>query len=241
MNWEPTFAPLFHPSWHEKIRPFIESEKADKLYAYLKERKAGGHRNIPSGPSVYRAFFETPLDKLKVVFMGLAPYSRLINNASIADGLAFSCSITNKEQPSLELIWDAVEDDLYNGLNLEMLRETDLTRWANEGVLLVNAALTTEKDKADCHVGIWDDFWEYVFSEIFAYQSGLIFVFFGAEAQRFARYTTPFIHYTKEVEHPAYAARLQRPFKHDKLFSWINYLLKQNNNETIHWVEEAPF
>ena len=76
MNWE-KFKDQFHESWHIKMRPFIESEACDNIYKFLKQESQRGKKIAPLSSNVYRCFLETPLDELKVVMVGMAPYHTL--------------------------------------------------------------------------------------------------------------------------------------------------------------------
>jgi uracil-DNA glycosylase len=142
MNFE-KFKRCFHESWHDKIRPFIESEECDNIYKFLKHESGRGKRIAPLSDNVYRCFLETPLDTLKVVMLGMCPYHTLRNDNPIADGLLMGCSTTSYAQPSLQQFYDAVEVDVYGGVSLEGFKNPDVTFLANQGVLMLNAALTT--------------------------------------------------------------------------------------------------
>ena len=86
MKWN-SFEDKIHKSWHEKLRPFIESEDCDKIYERLKFDSKRGKTIAPLSPNVWRCFKETSLDDLKVVLMGLCPYHTLYNGSPVADGL----------------------------------------------------------------------------------------------------------------------------------------------------------
>ena len=97
MNWD-NFKNQFHESWHGKMRPFIESEECDKIYAYLKAESKRGKKVAPLSMHVWRCFKETSLDDLKVVMVGMCPYHTFKNDAPVADGLLMGCSITEQVQ-----------------------------------------------------------------------------------------------------------------------------------------------
>ena len=101
MLWD-KFKDYFHESWHESIRPFIESKQCDEIYAYLKAESRRGKKIAPLSSDTYRCFKETPLDKMKVVLLGMCPYHTQFNGVPVADGLLMGCSTTGKLQPSLE-------------------------------------------------------------------------------------------------------------------------------------------
>lgn len=241
--WE-SIAPLLG-TWASRFRKFYDKGGFNDIYKVLKLTKASGKQICPEAKNVFNCFKQCPVGELKTVFFGLSPYPHIINGITCSDGLTFSCKNTGKEQPSLKLIWDAVKDDIYTDLDIDKYRNPDLQFWAKQGVLLANAALTCEKGRPDSHLELWKPFWKYFYDEIMSGISGVVFVFFGKEAAKYNKLVTPFIHYSKIVEHPAFAARCERPFEHDKLFSYINNILRSNNGTLyqINWIEldDLPF
>jgi len=145
MLWD-KFKDYFHESWHESIRPFIESKQCDEIYAYLKAESRRGKKIAPLSSDTYRCFKETPLDKMKVVLLGMCPYHTQFNGVPVADGLLMGCSTTGKLQPSLEQFYNAVEKDCYKGLNLKYKKNPNVMYLADQGVLMFNAYKNTEWD-----------------------------------------------------------------------------------------------
>jgi len=239
MKWE-KFSHLFHESWHSIMRPFIESEECDKIYVFLKSESRRGKKIAPSSVNVYRCFYETPLNELKVVILGLCPYHTQFNGIPIADGLLMGCSITEKLQPSLEQFYNALEKDLHNGLNLTRHKHPDVSYLAQQGVLMWNAALTTEMNKAGSHLKIWENFTKHVFENAIA-PSGVPVVFLGQEAGKFKRYMAP-LTWGFELSHPASASYKNTEWDSMKTFSKINRMLIDEKKNPISWLdEEAPF
>lgn len=245
MNYS-KFEPLLG-TWGEKLKGFIESEKCDELYSFLKTESRRGKVICPDHDNVFRAFQETPYNDLKVVMMLQDPYYQVKfgegHNTKVADGVAMSCRNTGKLQPSLELFYEGMEDDLYKGLNLKMEKNPDLTYLCKQGVMMLNTSLTVEQDKPSSHYERWKDFTTYLLEEVFTqYNNGLIFVLAGNKSQYYERFINPLQHYIFKVEHPAAAAHSQRKWKHDKIFSKINKILKENNNYQVTWdYGEIPF
>ena len=167
------------------------------------------------------------------------PYPMIKYGKVVSDGLAFSCSHTKEEQPSLKLIYDGLEEDLFDGLNLSCLRDTDLVKLANQGVLLLNSSLTVQENKPGSHKDLWNPFMNYFFTEVLCYFSGLPVVFMGKQTQYYDNFPCKESFYIKYVEHPAVASYGNRPWKHNNMFSWIDNILKQNDQE-IDWYEK-PF
>ena len=154
MNWE-KFKDNFHESWHAKMQPFIESEACDEIYAFLKKEAGRGKKIAPLSSNVWRAFKETPLTDLKVVMIGMCPYHTAKNGIPVADGLLMGCSVTQQLQPSLEKFYGGLEKELANGLDLRMPKSPDVSYLTRQGVLMLNAALTTEINKAGSHIEVW--------------------------------------------------------------------------------------
>lgn len=236
LNWD-TFEPLFG-TWASKIKPFFDKGGFDSIYAYLKKESQRGKKIAPDSRHTFRAFLETPLDKIKVVLLSYCPYHSFIGGVPVADGLAFSCSTTGKLQPSLEKFYEALEIELHDGLNLNYIKNPDLSYLAKEGVLLLNSALTVEKLKAGSHQDIWHSFTKYIIEECLAY-TGIPIVLIGKDAQVFERYMTPLTHgYIFSIEHPSFAARQQTDWDTQNVFKKINTIIKNNNSYEINWLNE---
>lgn len=246
MNWD-KFKDKFEEGWGLKLRPFIESEECDKIYQFLKERGRFGHKILPNSLVTYRAFQECPYDKLKCVMIGQDPYPQFYNGVETADGLSFSCGNTGKCQPSLNALYDGMEDDLAAGMDLQMYKEPNLKYLANQGVLLLNSALTVEKDKIGSHsdvngVNIWEPFFKFLIEEVLnSYTIGTPYILLGKQAQNLEKYILPFNYPIFKAEHPSVAARKERKWEHNKVFSSVNTVLKDRSGEWINWYEIIPF
>ena len=239
MNWQ-NFKHQFHPSWHAKMKPFIESEECDKIYAFLKAESKRGKKVAPLSMHVWRCFLETPLTDLKVVMMGMAPYHTLKNNAPVADGLLMGCSITEQLQPSLDQYYTAVEREFYDGLNLEMIKSPDVSYLAQQGVLMLNASLTVEINKAGSHMDVWEPFIKYLFEEVINHL-GVPILFLGKDAAKYKKYTGIFAH-VFELSHPASASYKNTDWDTEGVFSKIDILLEENNGFTVQWLPiDVPF
>ena len=237
MQWE-KFKDQFDESWHDKMRPFIESKECDEIYEFLKKESKRGKKIAPLSSNTFRAFRETKLTDLAVVMMGMCPYHTFKNGEPVADGLLMGCSITDQLQPSLSKFYDGLETELYNGLNLNMRKKPDVSYLANQGVLMVNAALTTEMNKAGSHIAIWEPFTKYLFENIINY-TGVPIIFLGKDAARCERFTAPMA-WTFTVSHPASASYKQMDWDTEGVFTKVNKILKQNNNIEIDWLDVNP-
>ena len=153
----------------------------------------------------------------------------------IADGLLFGCSTTGKLQPSLSNFYDEIERSVYKGLCLEGEKSPDVTFLAHQGVLMFNASLTTEMNKAGSHMELWEPFIKYIFEEILSIERVPI-IFLGKDAAKFKKYI-PATLSTFEVSHPASAAYKNEEWDSGGVFLKVNKLIKDYNNYNINWLD----
>lgn len=238
MKWK-NFKPYFHESWHNKIQPFIESKECDDIYKFLKFESRRGKQIVPLSYNVFRCFLETPLNEMKVILMGMSPYHTMRRGTMIADGLLMGCSNSDVLQPSLQQFYDGIERELYNELCIHAIKGPDVSYLAKQGVLMFNASLTTELNKAGSHLQLWEPFIKYIFENVFAY-SGVPIVFLGKEAAKYEKYCAPFS-WVFSVSHPASASYTNTEWDSQGVFGKINKILKDNNNFKIEWLEQLPF
>lgn len=216
--------------WSNKLRGFLLSDDFNKVLETLHSLREQGKRFTPPLKQVFRAFEECPIDKLKVVMIGQDPYPHF----GVADGLAFSCSNTGKAQPSLKNIFEAIESTVHQ--DYPMHQDSDLTRWANQGVLLLNSALTCEIDKVGSHYNVWKDFIAYTMDILNFTNSGLIFVLMGKQAQELEGLIGEQHHIIK-VSHPASAAYTKTTWECNDMFNVINKIITESNGKEfkIQW------
>lgn len=208
--------------WATKLRGFIMSSDFDKILDNLVQERDAGKRFTPPLKYTFRAFEECPEKELKVVMIGQDPYPHM----GVADGIAFSCGLTGKTQPSLKNMFEAIEETVFQGYPTH--QDPDLTRWANQGVLMLNSALTTQIDKVGTHYNIWKDFIMYVLDMLSLTNSGLIFVLLGAKAQELESVIGQ-NHYILKASHPASAAYTKTVWDCNDIFNKTNEILAKNN------------
>ncbi len=190
--------------WAHYFKPFYDSGGFEKIYTQLKE-EGSTIKIVPEGKDLFKAFELCTTKELKTIWIGQDPYPMIKYGKVVADGMAFSCSHTKEEQPSLQMIYNGVEEDLYNGMNLKALREPDLTYWAKQGVLLLNSSLTTPEGNPGTHKELWHDFiWFFLQEVIEQYFQALPIVFMGKQAQEYKSLITN-KHHVKCIEHPVAA------------------------------------
>ena len=217
--------------WGDKLKSFLLSEDFDKILLKLESEAVEGKRFVPQVKYMFSAFEKCPYDKLKVVMMGQDPYPYL----GVPDGMAFSCSLRGKPEASLRYMFKEIEHTVYSEDGRVMDTNPDLTRWSQQGVLLLNSALTTTVGKPGVHQIMWRPFMSFLFDILSWYNPGLIYVFLGKTAGQWAD-SIPDNCYKLFASHPASAAHTNAERWDSKnVFNEVNGILLKNNNEKITW------
>jgi uracil-DNA glycosylase len=222
------FDKLEPSGWGRVFKSFIFSSEFDDILNKLWTLSQEDKRFTPPLKQVFRAFEECPYDSLKVVIVGQDPYPQL----GVADGVSFSCSNTGRLQPSLKYILGEVNRTVYNGH--EVSTDVDLTRWANQGVLMLNTALTTEVGKIGSHYDIWKPFTAYLLDWLSNYNTGVIYVYMGKKAEEWSVLTGD-NNYKFYVKHPASAAYSGGKWDCMDVFNKISSIVETNSGTTITW------
>ena len=184
---------------------------------------------FPAQDEIFRALQLTSFDHVKVVLLGQDPY----HGAGQAHGLAFSVPDGVKTPPSLRNIFKEICADIYEGADRAML--TDLSRWANQGVLLLNATLTVAEGKAGSHQHLgWQTLTDQIVAMLSAERQQLVFLLWGAHAQKKGILVDRDRHLVLETVHPS-PLSAYRGFFGCRHFSRTNAYLKQYANDPIIW------
>lgn len=182
---------------------------------------------FPEKNNVFNALKLTPYKNVKVVIVGQDPY----HGVGEAHGLSFSVQKGVPIPPSLKNIYQ----ELYSDLGIKPAEFGDLTKWAEEGVLLLNAVLTVEKDKPASHKGKgWELLTDFIIKELNKKDEPIVFILWGNFAKSKKVYITNKKHLVIESTHPSpFSAR--NGFFGSKPFSKTNLFLQKNNIKTIDW------
>ena len=216
-----------HPSWLAVIGGELEKPYMQALRHFLKEEKAAGKVIFPPHPLIFDAFNHTPFDKVRVVIIGQDPY----HGDGQAHGLSFSVPKGIAPPPSLVNIFKEVASDL----GIKMSRNGDLTPWADQGVLLLNATLTVEQSKAGAHQGKgWEAFTDAAIAALNAHREGLVFVLWGNYAQKKGVVIDTQRHLVLKSPHPS-PLSAHRGFFGNHQFSSINQHLILQGQTPIDW------
>lgn len=182
---------------------------------------------FPPKNYVFNALKLTPYSKVKVVIMGQDPY----HGVGEAHGLSFSVQDGIKIPPSLKNIYKELNYDL----GIQAPNSGNLTKWAEQGVLLLNAVLTVEKDKPASHKDLgWERLTDYIIKEINLKEEPVVFILWGKFAKEKKKYITNPIHYVIESAHPS-PFSASYGFFGSRPFSKANAFLESKGIEPIDW------
>lgn len=226
---EKLYLKLESGKWNEKLKTFLLSQDIDKILEALLKESMDGKRFTPPLKYVFRAFEECPFDKTSVVLIGQDPYPQI----ETADGLAFSCSIKDKPEVSLMHIFKGIKDSVKVEFQ-DPNPTNDLKRWADQGVLLLNSALTTTIGKPGTHQLLWKPFLVHVLDSLIWSNLDVIYVFMGKKAQEYMD-LIPDNNCKIAVEHPAAASYRNEEWIHEDMFNRINECLLLQNKKPILW------
>ena len=212
--------------WDEKLKIIEESDGFKKFMGVVKHEYDTKTIFPPKG-YIFNALKLTPFSNVRVVIMGQDPYHGEVE----AHGLSFSVQKGIKVPPSLQNIYK----ELYSDLGIPPRSDGDLTGWAKEGVLLLNAVLTVEKDKPASHRKLgWERLTDYIIKLVNEKDTPVVFILWGNFAKEKVKFITNPIHCVITSPHPSpFSARYG--FFGSKPFSRTNEFLKSKNLKEINW------
>lgn len=214
-SWKNLLEAEFDKAYFEKLASFVKGE-------YRK------HQCYPKGSEIFAAFSECPLEEVKVVILGQDPY----HGPGQANGLCFSVHDGIMHPPSLINIFKEIEQDL----GAPYPSSGDLSRWARQGVLLLNAVLTVRAHNAGSHQNQgWEEFTNAVIRKLSAEKEGLVFLLWGG----FAKKKVPLInaekHHILTSGHPSPLSANRGYWFGNRHFSRTNEILKGQGKKSIEW------
>jgi len=217
------------PSWQEKLKEEFEQPYFVKLAAFVK-KEYQDEVVYPPPKFIFRAFDLCPFEKVKVVILGQDPY----HGPRQANGLAFAVGENTALPPSLQNIFKEIESDC--GHQMSTKRDGDLARWAEQGVLLLNATLTVRTHMAGSHQNRgWESFTDAAIRALSQEREHLVFLLWGNYAKAKGEHIDRSKHLVLEAPHPS-------PFSADsgffgcKHFSKANDYLVANGETPIDWL-----
>ncbi len=215
-SWQKRLADEFEKSYFEKLTMFVKKEYKDEVV-------------YPPPKHIFRAFDLCPFEKTKVVILGQDPY----HGKRQANGLAFAVDKAEAVPPSLQNIFKEIEDDLRKPL---AHRDGDLSRWAEQGVLLLNATLTVRAQIAGSHQGRgWELFTDAAIRALSEEREHLVFMLWGNYAKAKGSHIDRSKHLVLEAAHPS-PLSAANGFFGCKHFSKANDYLVAHNEKPIDWL-----
>ena len=212
--------------WKEILQEEFSKPYFDELVGFVKSEYAAGEI-YPAGRNIFRAFDKCPFDKLKVVIIGQDPY----HGPGQANGLCFSVGEGVPHPPSLQNIFKEVYSDVGTPIPLS----GELERWAEQGVLLLNAVLTVRAHQAASHAGRgWERFTDAVVRAIAERKEGVVYMLWGSYAQKKGAIADPQRNLVLRAVHPS-PLSAYRGFFGCKHFSAANAYLQSIGEEPISW------
>lgn len=219
--------PQIEESWKIMMNDEFRKPYFTELKNFLLEEKKQGKVIYPPGSQIFSAFNRTPYDKVKVVIMGQDPY----HGAGQANGLCFSVSTGIKPPPSLVNIFKELHDDL----QLPIPQSGNLEKWADNGVLLLNASLTVRANEPNSHADKgWQIFTDAVIAKLSAERKGLVFLLWGKFAQAKENLIDTSKHFILKAAHPS-PFSAYNGFFGCRHFSKANELLAQQEETPVDW------
>lgn len=211
--------------WKTVLEPIKSSDYFESLWKKVKEEYTTT-KCFPPKSQIFRALELTPFDEVKVVIIGQDPY----HNDFQANGLCFSVSENVATPPSLKNIFTELKEDL----GIERSKK-ELDDWAEQGVLLLNATLTVQAHAPNSHKDLgWGKFTDFIIKEISDKKENVVFVLWGAFAQKKEELIDSSRHFIIKSAHPS-PFSVYRGFYGSKPFSKINDFLQSKNLQTISW------
>jgi uracil-DNA glycosylase len=216
-----------HESWKAPLQSEFQSDYMAQLKAFLVAEKAAGKHIYPKGSAWFRALDLTPLDTVRVVILGQDPY----HGPGQAHGLCFSVPPGVRPPPSLINIYKELESDL----GLPRPNHGFLEHWARQGVLLLNSVLTVEMAKAASHQKKgWEQFTDAVIRLVNAKDQPVVFLLWGAYAQKKAAFVDSTKHLMLTAAHPS-PLSAHNGFMGCRHFSRCNAFLASKGLAPIDW------
>ena len=213
-DWLEALKDEFHKPYYKQLFETINKEYKTRLI-------------FPPADDIFNAFHLTPLHKVKVVILGQDPY----HNHGQAHGLCFSVQKGVTVPPSLVNIYQELQDDL----GCRIPNHGCLTKWAQQGVLMLNTVLTVRAHQANSHQGLgWEEFTDAAITACNSQDRPIVFILWGAPAQRKGKMLTNPKHLVLKSSHPS-PFSANRGFFGSRPFSQANEFLKANGGEPVDW------
>lgn len=215
------------PSWQERLSTEFDQPYFKELVEFVRSEYRSG-TCFPPGKQIFAAFNHTPFNRVKVVILGQDPY----HGTGQAHGLCFSVNPGVSQPPSLVNIFREIQQDL----GIQPPADGHLMRWAQQGVLLLNATLTVRAHQAGSHQRKgWEAFTDVVIQRLSEEREGLVFLLWGGYAKKKGARIDKTKHLVLSTGHPSPLSANRGYWFGNKHFSKTNEYLKNTGREPISW------
>ncbi|MDA8972517.1 uracil-DNA glycosylase [bacterium] len=215
-------------SWQYALSDEFQQPYFSKIIQFLHQEEQAGNKIFPSPSLIFNAFNSTPFKKVKVVILGQDPY----HNIGQACGLSFSVPDGFPAPPSLKNIFKELNTDI--GMNIPTTG--NLQKWANQGILLLNAGLTVRAHQANSHKNIgWHKFTDAAIVKLSDQRKGIVFLLWGGFAKKKSSLIDHTKHHVLMTGHPSPLSANRGYWFGNKHFSKTNELLAKQNLTPIDW------
>jgi len=213
----------------EKWTDFFYSNEVENILVPVLDTLEEEKKYYPEDQNIFRAFYITPFDNIKVVILGQDPY----HNGS-ATGLCFEVKLGNQLNPSLQNIYKELESD-----GFYPIKDGNLESWAKQGVFLLNTALTVEESQPESHLDLWFDFSKKIINKL-SEKETIVWVLLGKKASEWKAYIKNKNHIILEATHPSPFSALksyssQQAFIGSNIFKNVNKELYKKGLDKIVW------
>lgn len=216
------------PSWLNVLGNELQKPYMNELKSFLLDEKQKGFTFYPKNKDIFNAFNYTPFDQVKVVILGQDPY----HGDGQAHGLSFSVQKGITVPPSLKNIYKELAEEF---TDYKIPHHGELTSWANQGVLLLNATLTVRAQEPGSHQKRgWENFTDFVITELSKQREGLVFILWGKFAQQKESLIDTSKHHVLKSAHPS-PFSAYNGFFGSKPFSKTNEILENQGLTPINW------
>lgn len=214
-------------SWKEVLQKEFEKDYFTRLTSFVREEYAGTTPIYPPAKLIFNAFDHCPFNEVKVVILGQDPY----HGVGQANGLCFSVNKGVAFPPSLMNIFKEIQSDL----GTPIPQDGDLTRWSDQGVLLLNATLTVRASQAGSHQKRgWEEFTDAAIRELAERRENIVFILWGSYAQKKGAFIDRNRHLVLTSPHPSPLSAYQGFFGNHH-FSRTNRYLAEHGKKEIIW------
>lgn len=235
---------FFGLNWAEELKDFLQSPAFDQIGLKLRALKTTGLKLSPMEGDIFKAFEKCPWHTLHTIILSDHPYittretvrNKIHVTRPISDGLAFSAPNTGIPPRQLNTLFEAIDDQIYDNKNFHLGIDNDLSKWARQGILLLNCSLTAGQGRFDqIQYAIWEPFISFVLKRISEKKEGVGVICMGVKANEYKKHLKNASFGIFSCEHPQTAAYESRPWVHDNVFKRLAGYHDFMNKIKINW------